>query len=131
MGAYRTKPRDKAIRSAISRYLDEQEEGRMSSDPRDLPDALASVRRFFSRQFQREQLAADEELTGVELWCGRSSNPPPGSREDSAVLAARQRALDRYYTRPFEHRPSQAHARIGDTDVEGDIGWTLIDAGQP
>jgi hypothetical protein len=131
--AHRLNSHDKAIRSAINLHFGNggAERRGPSAGSRDVPETLVPIVRYFSRRFQEEQLASDQELTWVELWFGTSPNPPRGFGEDLADLAARQRVLERYYRAPFERVPGQAYSRAGATEMEADITWTVVSAAQP
>lgn len=122
--AFRTKPREKAIDSAIERFL--RRNGRAPGRPAaSAPDDLAPVSRYFAERFRRERLTSADELARIELWVGSSPNPAPGAG-DAPASAERLAVLERYYEAPFGRLPAVAYARPGDTEVESDITWSLV-----
>jgi hypothetical protein len=120
--------RDKALAIALddfntklATYIDRQ--GRL---PRELPDDLAPITRYFGRRFTRESLKSNERLLRTELWYAEVPNPVRGEALNPAVVEARLAVLRTYYDGPVRG-PASSYGTLayGSSEIEADIKWTL------
>jgi len=127
--SFRDSSRDKALaialddfRGKLATFLDR--EGRM---PRDLPDDLAPIGRYFGHRFERAYLQSNERLLRTEVWYAEVPNPVRGAALDPAVIEARLAVLRAYYAGPVRG-PASTYATLayGSSEKEADIKWALL-----
>ena len=126
--SFRDSSRDKALGISLddfsvklAKYVDA--EGHL---PRELPDDLAPIGRYFGRRFEREHLNSNERVVRTELWYGESPNPARGVAPDPAVVEARLAVLRTYYGGPVRG-PALSYGTLtyGASEKEADIKWML------
>jgi hypothetical protein len=126
--SYRDSYRDKALAVAVARFYERRKADLVAPDtrPEQLPNALAPVARYFSREFARKHLRSDERIVRTEVWHGTAPTTPFGKDADEGDRLDRAVALEAYYDGPIERRinvppPPQYHV----AQREADITWIL------
>ena len=126
--AYWDKHRDKAIYNAntvFRRRLQTRAESE-SEQESDIPNDLAPIVRYFSRQFQRDHLEGGERILRTEFWYGSVPNPPRGTAVNVGVRDARFATLQEYYEGPVENRLRlPPYGPIHAFERQADITWSL------
>jgi hypothetical protein len=126
--SFRDSSEDKALAVALDDFHRKLNEyfDRTGHLPRELPDDLEPIARYFGRRFAREHLSTGEHLLRTEVWYGEVKNPVRGVALDTAVVDARLAALRRYYGGPVRG-PASSYGTLayGDSEKEADIEWTL------
>jgi hypothetical protein len=121
--------RDKALaialddfRAKLATYLDR--EGHL---PRELPDDLAPIGRYFGRRFDRGYLKSNEHLLRTEVWYAEVPVPVRGVAVDPAVIEARLAVLRTYYGGPVRG-PASSYGTLayGSSEKEADLKWSLL-----
>lgn len=127
--SFRDSSRDKALaialddfRARLATKLDR--DGRL---PRDLPDDLAPIGRYFGRRFERTYLKSNERVLRTEVWYAEVLNPVRGATLKPADIDARRAVLRSYYTGPVRG-PASSYGTLayGSSEKEADIKWTLL-----
>jgi hypothetical protein len=126
--SYRDSYRDKALAVAMSRFYERRKADLIApgTRPEQLPNALAPVARYFSREFARTHLEGDERIVRTEVWHGTAPNPPFGEDADEGERLDRTVALEAYYDGPIEQRinvPEYPPYHAGQR--EAGINWIL------
>jgi hypothetical protein len=127
--SFRDSYRDKALAVAIGRFLDRRKTELVAptTRPEELPQDLAPVARYFSREFARTYLAESGERVGrIEIWVGTAPIPRLGEDADEAQRLERAVVLQAYYDGPIEQRinvPPPPPYHVGER--EADITWIL------
>jgi hypothetical protein len=121
-------PRDKAVAIALDEFdkklaMDIDRQGHL---PRELPDDLAPIGRYFGRRFERAYLKSNERLLRTEVWYAEVPNPVRGIALNPAVVEARLAALRTYYDGPARG-PASSYGTLtyGSSEKEADITWRL------
>ena len=119
--------RDKAILTSLEGVSRDQLGGNSEEALR----RLEPIGRFFRSELQR-QLTPGDRVARVELWYSTAPIPPPGKPEDTAMVADRTTRLAPYWSRPAEVMGrSFDRRRLGTTERESDMVWTLTYIDQP
>lgn len=126
--SFRDSYRDKALAVAVSRFYERRKADLIApgTRPEQLPDALAPVARYFSREFARTRLRGDERIVRTEVWHGTAATAPLGEDVDQGAQLDRAVALQAYYDGPIEQRinvPPYPPYHAGQR--EADISWIL------
>jgi hypothetical protein len=119
---------DKAMEIAMSTFRRKRGMNLVRPDtmPKELPDSLAPIARYFSRRFARTRLSENERVVRVEVWGGSAPNPPFGSAATGAAIAERRARLGGYYDGPVERRlGSMTYPPYHAEEDEADIQWVL------
>jgi hypothetical protein len=126
--SYRDSYRDKALAVAVARFYERRKPDLIAPGTQSdqLPNALAPVARYFSREFTRAHLGGGEHIVRTEVWHGTAPNPPMYTALDEADRLDRAVALQAYYDGPIEQRiniPPYPPYHAGQR--EADINWIL------
>lgn len=126
--SFRDSYRDKAMAIASSRFYDRRKKSLVAPEtrPEQLPDDLAPVARYFSREFARTHLADGDRIVRTEVWIGTAPIPPLGTELDEDARLERAVVLQTYYDGPVEQRirvPEYPPYHAGFR--EADISWLL------
>lgn len=130
--SYRDSYRDKAIAVALQHFFEHWTPDLIRPDVRSsqLPDDLAPICRYFSRQFQRGHLLPDERIVRTEAWYGAAAIPRDSSTPDAGER--RMAVLREYYLGPREQRFRESgYPPYHALEHEADIEWTLAYFEQP
>ena len=126
--SYRIKHRERAIATALDRFLAHRDRSLVRADTRssELPDDLAPVLAYFSRAFQRDHVGENERILRSEVWDGTVLVPQRGLTIASRTPAGRLAVLRAYYAGPLEQRVRiPVYPSYYEVEREGDIEWVL------
>ena len=105
--SFRDSFQDKALELAYEGFLKRRRLSALApgARPRDLPDDLAPIGRWFARRFARKRpLEAEERIVRTEVWVGTADNKAFGGPIDWQALVNRRVALLEYADGPVEDR---------------------------
>jgi hypothetical protein len=126
--SFRDSYRDKALAVASSRFYARRKKSLVAPEtrPEQLPNDLAPIARYFSREFARTRLAETDRIIRVEVWIGTAPIPALGAELDADARVERAVVLQAYYDGPVEERinvPDYPPYHAGYR--EADIAWLL------
>jgi len=127
--AFRDSYQDKALEIAYEAFSKRLKPNlvKPGTQPKELPDDLAPIGRYFARRFAATRLGGRKErIVRTEVWMGRVDGKPLGSPADRQAASVRRAALLEYVDGPVEDRLRvRPYAPYHAVQEESGISWLL------